>query len=233
MTSNPAPANSPPHRATLLGLPPELRLQIYDRVLLLDIDFCIERASPLATTHLSQSLSERWDGACDLPINILAQTCRLIANEIRSHAASLPPSKREACIELRPRALMLYSIHLHRLPCRIRQLQGLELETRIDMPAVLLSRNVKTWVRNKVNDLSATLVHLLEPEKGILKHASGIGKVTLWVLPPAVVHVVKKAPSQLWAASFEDVEYEFRKLLEQEVEGLVRPQLGERRLVVI
>lgn len=100
------------------------------------------------------------------------------------------------------------------------------------MPPVLPVRNVTTWVRNKVADLSATLLHLLEPGKGILKHASGIGQVTLKILPPVDGHFVKKS-TQSWAATYEEVEKEFRELLGKEIEVLVKPKLGERRLVVI
>lgn len=100
------------------------------------------------------------------------------------------------------------------------------------MPPVLPVRNVSTWVRNKVADLSATLLHLLEPGKGILKHASGIGDVTLRILPPVDGRSVKRS-MQSWAATYDEVEKEFRELLGNEVEVLVKPKLGERRLTVI
>lgn len=147
--------------------------------------------------------------------------------------ASLPDSKKVACIELRPNTMFLYSITLRRLPCRIRQLRGLELHLRIDIPHGQPSRTLQKWVNNRVSDLSVTLLHLLMPGTGILQHARGVDEVTLWILPPVEALVARKTMRQDWAAKADEIEAKFREQLEREVEGIVNPQLGQRKLTVM
>jgi len=212
-----------PLRPSFLGIPCELRLLIYDKVICLDIDFCIERASPTSTSG-NQSLGARWDGACELPINKLALVCRSVAKEIRSHTRLLPSSKRVACIELRARALFLYGIFLRRLPCRIRQVSGLNLEVRVDLPPSLPKHYVRRWVANKIDDLRDTLFHLLHSEDGILKDATGIKDVWIYL------ESARPARGTLSDDVAEDMKREIRAQAEQQVVNLVRPKLVGRTL---
>jgi hypothetical protein len=212
-----------PPRPSFLGIPCELRLLIYDKVICLDIDFCIERASPTSTSG-NQSLGARWDGACELPINKLALVCRSVAREIRSHARLLPSIKRVACIQLRARALFLYGIFLRRLPCRIRQVSGLDLEVRVDLPPSLPKHYVRRWVANKIDDLRDTLFHLLHPEDGILKHATGIKHVWIYL------ESTKPARGMLSDDVADEMKREIRTQAEQQIVALVRPKLVGRTL---
>jgi hypothetical protein len=223
---NTTSTSSLPLRASFLGIPCELRLLIYDKVICLDIDFCIERASP-ASTSRNQSLGARWDGACELPINKLALVCRSITKEIRSHARLLPSSQRVACIELRARALFLYGIFLRRLPCRIRQVSGLDLEVRLDLPQAMRRDYVQQWVANKVDGLRDTLFHLLHPEDGILKDATGIRHVWIYLESPTPMR------SRLSDDVADEIKREIRAQAERQVVGLVRPKLAGRTLYLM
>lgn len=170
-TLNTMTALSLPPKASFLGIPPELRLQIYDRVVCLDIDVLIDKA-PINMRR--QSLGAMCKGACELPIKQLALVCRSIADEIRSHNRLLPSHQRVASLEVRAHSQPLtYPVHLRRLPCCLRQLSGLELEVRLDMPQLLMM-DIQSTVRNTMNELSFTLYYLLDPEIGILRDATGI-----------------------------------------------------------
>ena len=221
---------SPPPKASFLGIPCELRLLIYDKVICLDFEFCIERASPTSTSGY-KTLGERRDVACELPINKLALVCRSIAKEIRSRPRSLPSNQRVACIELRARALFLYGIWLRRLPCRAEQITVLDVEVQLSIPKAPLVPKFpqlqRQWVNNKVADLGASMLHLLHPEEGILKDAIGIRDVR--------VHLAITTPnaSVLSKDAFDGFKREIQKQAEKELVALIKPKLGERRLLLM
>ena len=223
------PSTSPP-KATFLSIPYEVRLLIYDKVICLDIDFCIERASPTSTSEY-KTLGERRDVACELPINKLSLVCHSVAKEIRSHARNLPSSQRVACIELRSRALFLYGIYLRRLPCRPRQITALDLEVQLSMPQVQPSETFlycrDLWVGNKVADLGAAMLHLLHPEEGILKDATGIKDVRVHIA------LTKPCDSLVSEAAFALFEQAIHRQAEQELTASVQPKLGERTLALM
>lgn len=81
----PAP---PYHRASLLGLPTELRLMIYDIIK----DSNIHHYLPHDFRHLPQPPPR-------LPLRDLARSCKL-AREIRDHRQSLPANERHATISI-------------------------------------------------------------------------------------------------------------------------------------
>ena len=223
------PPPSPP-KASFLGIPCELRLLIYDKVIYLDFEFCIERASPTPTSGY-KTLGERHDVACELPINKLALVCRSFAKEIRSRPRNLPPSQRVACIELRARALFLYSIWLRRLPCRVEQITALDVEVQLSIPKVPLTltflQHQHQWVKNKVGDLGASMLHLLHPEEGILKDAIGIRDVR--------VHLDITTPnaSRLSEETLNRFKQDIQKQAEKELVALIKPKFGERRLLLM
>lgn len=220
---------SPP-KASFLGIPCELRLLIYDKVVHLDFELCIERASPTSTSGY-KTLGERRDVACELPLNKLALVCRSVAKEIRSRPRILPPSQRVACIELRARALFLYGIWLRRLPCRVEKITTLDVEVQLSIPKAPLTLNFlqhqRQWVKNKVADLGASMLHLLHPEEGILKDAIGIKDVR--------VHLAITTPnaSTLSEETFNRFKRDIQKQAEQELVALIEPKLGERRLLLM
>lgn len=212
---------SSPPKASFLGIPCELRLLIYDKVIHLDFEFCIERASPTSTSGY-KTLGERRDVACELPINKLALVCRSVAKEIRSRPRNIPSNQRVACIELRARALFLYGIRLRRLPCRVEQLTALDVEVQLSTPKVPLTltflQHQRQWVNNKVADLGASMLQLLHPEEGILKDATGIKDVR--------VHLDITTPnaSMLSEETFKRFKQDIQKQAEQELVALIKPK---------
>jgi hypothetical protein len=222
------PSSSP--TASFLGIPRELRLLIYDQVIHLDIDFCMERASPTSTSGY-KTLGERRDVACELPINKLALTCHSIAEELRSHARQLPSSQKVACIELRPRALFLYGIYLRRIPCLPKQISTLDLEVELCMPQIrpsvtfLYCRDL--WVANKVADLGAAMLHLLHPEDGILKDVTGLKDVRIYLtVTKPDASLLKEAAAALFEEAIHDQ-------AELQLTKSVQPKLGKRELILM
>jgi hypothetical protein len=222
------PSSSP--KASFMGIPYELRLLIYDKVVCLDIDICIERASPTSTSGY-KTLGERREVACELPINKLSLVCRSVAEEIRSHACQLAPSQRVACIELLPRALFLYGIYLRRISCRPTQITSLDLEVQLSMPQIrpsvtfLYCRDL--WVANKVADLGAAMLHLLDPEEGILKDVTGIKDVRIYL---AVNKPDASLLSEAASARFEEAIHDQAEL---QLTKSVQPKLGKRELILM
>ncbi|KAM0701984.1 hypothetical protein Q7P35_010894 [Cladosporium inversicolor] len=222
--------SSSPPKASFLGIPCELRLLIYDKVVYLEIDFCIEKASPVSTSG-NKSLGERRDVACELPINKLALVCHSVAKEIRSRPCSLAPSQRVARIELRARALFLYGIYLRRLPCRVEQITALDVEVQLSLPKAPMSttflQHRRQWVNDKVTDLGAAMLHLLHSEEGILRDAIAIRDVRIHLA------ITKLSASVFGEAASDEFEREIRKQAEQELVALITPRLGGKRLLLM
>lgn len=122
---SPQPQTQPP-KTSLLGLPPELRLQIYDI---------------LIASETSHRISGRWERNADehlrflLPTAHLAMTCSHIANKISLHVGSLPVGERFAVLTVRdiPAELGKESGHAYisRAPCRLVDLTVLEIEVNL------------------------------------------------------------------------------------------------------
>lgn len=160
MTARPLPP-----KASFLGIPPELRLQIYDGVICLDINGPVKEGS-----STNESLSDRCLEARELPIKKLALTCRIVANEIRSHNRSLPAHQRVACIDIY--CMFYFRARLHRLPCRVSQLSSLELE-------IHLKTDISGFVRAFVQAAFRTISNLLDIRSGSLEHVTGIRDLRL------------------------------------------------------
>lgn len=222
MTTPSSTSPSPP-KASFLGISYELRLLIYNKVICLDIDFCLEKASPTSSSNY-KSLNERSDVACELPINRLALVCRSVAKEIRSHARLLPSGQHVACIELRARALFLFAVYLRRLPCRVRHFSGLDLEVRLDLPPALPRDRVHQRVQNKIHNLRDTLFHLLHPRKGVLKDAARLKDVRIYLTS------TKSKRGTLSDEIADEVEREIRVQAEEENFAYIEPVLVERAL---
>jgi hypothetical protein len=98
-----------PPRASLLGLPVEIRLGIYDIIKDFDVGYLVN-PMPFKTN------SPR------LPLRDLAISFRLLAQEIRAHRNALPDSERYATIDLTN-----YTMTLSHAPCRATDLNTLKL----------------------------------------------------------------------------------------------------------
>jgi hypothetical protein len=98
-----------PPRASLLGLPVEIRLGIYDIIKDFDVGYLV---NPMP----SKTNSPR------LPLRDLAISCRLLAQEILAHRNALPDSERYATIDLTN-----YTMTLSHAPCRATDLNTLKL----------------------------------------------------------------------------------------------------------
>lgn len=96
----------------LLGLPPELRLMIYDSVMNTDIQHHLPR---LNYKYSSRQSPPR------LPLRDLARVCKLLAREIRGHLHSLPTSERYASISIRADSKGR-TAYLFRAPCPAEEL---------------------------------------------------------------------------------------------------------------
>lgn len=66
-----------------------------------------------------------------------------------------------------------------------------------------------------------------------MKDALGVRVVTLWTLPPVVEAAPGERMRQRWMVTRQEVEDQFKVQLEKEVQEVVRPQLGDRRLLVM
>jgi len=106
---------SPPPRASLLGLPPELRLMVYDIVKDFDLQHHLTiRSERLLSPHLPPRL----------PLRDLAKSCKLIAQEIRHHRHCLPTSERYAVI-LSQISREGFELRLTRAPCPAKEVTTL------------------------------------------------------------------------------------------------------------
>lgn len=162
---------APPPRASLLGIPRELRFGIYDIVTTHHVDHDLE--------HLEDP--PRAPHGFRTPITNLALTCRSIASEIRSHARTLQPSQSTAVIGLRMGLANVYDITLITFPCRVRLLKGLLIELAVisgphdihlDSPihsAAIMAREFVLLVRQ-----------IFACEGCLLRSAEGIKEVRVW-----------------------------------------------------
>ena len=227
MTTIMTTPSSPP-KASFLGLTYELRLLIYDRVICLDVDFCIKRAF-YRSVPLDRSLGDRWDEACELPINKLALVCRSVAEEIRSHALVLPSNQRVATMAFTdlPRGGFLYELYLRRLPCRFRQVSALNLEVSLDLPPAMRSTLLRRVVREKVDDLRGSLLHLLHTTQGVLKDTSELRDV--------FIHLTYTKPTfcMLSDEATNEMDREIRAQVEGQIVTFVNPQLAGRTLHLV
>lgn len=119
---SPQPQTQPP-KASLLGLPPELRLQMYDI---------------LIASETRHRISGRWERNVDehlqflLPTAHLALTCSHIANELSLHGGSLPVIERFAVLTVHD-IMDKESKHsyISRAPCRLVDLTVLKIEVNL------------------------------------------------------------------------------------------------------
>ena len=109
-------------RASLLGLPPELRYMIYDIVKDFDI------------SHQLNNVWGQWQATYPLPrlpLRDLARSCKLLAQDIRDHRHCLPANERYATIYTRLCSGGSYDAWLSRASCPARELEVLNLVCNI------------------------------------------------------------------------------------------------------
>lgn len=116
-----------PPKASLLGLPRELRLQIYEIVLEFPLkydtrDFWRQRSGFSTTSNLS------------LPLANLAMSCSSIAYETRALICSLPANDRFATAAISVDHYDVGPMYLQRAPCPVIDLKVIEVEAVVDKP---------------------------------------------------------------------------------------------------
>jgi hypothetical protein len=141
--------------ASLLGLPTELRFQIFDIIINTDLDHKIVRGR----SRLSPE-----DKALRPPLANLARTSKLLATEIRRHRATLPTNNRYATISLRTSTpldeldLSKAEMRLTRIPYPTAYLCVLNLEYNFTITERFSTGDVPSFFL----PLSFTLAHFIE-----------------------------------------------------------------------
>lgn len=121
-------------RASLLGLPPELRLKIYDILIESDIFQPVFEPKSAPT---GQSLIK----PVRLPVASLAMSCSLISSEIHGHMHALPSSERFAVVKAYTEGWFTTAdFFFRRAPCSIFDLTTLKVSLEIK-PAIHLPRS--------------------------------------------------------------------------------------------
>jgi hypothetical protein len=106
------PTQQQPPRASLLGMPVEIRRAIYD--VLKNFDF----------QHPIDRMKRHQDPPGALPLSGLARSCKFLALEIRSHQDSLPDSERYATIRIDNSMTTMFLTHA---PCPSADLKAVKI----------------------------------------------------------------------------------------------------------
>lgn len=113
------PTHTP--KASLLGLPCELRFQICEIVLQFDVNNDAEtKKCPNHSTPLKIKLK--------LPIRSLAMSCRSVADEVRAVTRSLHSSERFSIVTMAMSDWDYGAFYVRRAPCPIMDLKALKIE---------------------------------------------------------------------------------------------------------
>lgn len=116
-----------PPKASLLGLPRELRLQIYEYVLEFALDY---NTSDFWRRHLGGPTLSSFR----LPIAKLAMSCSSIAYEVRALICSLPDKDRFAIATLSVGPDGQGPMYLRRAPCPVADLKVFNIEVDVEVP---------------------------------------------------------------------------------------------------
>lgn len=118
-------AQSVGSRTHLLGVPPELRLQIYDSVIALSL---FDPSFSCTTGQSGKSAPWSRGRPISLPVANLAMSCSQTANEVRAHLSALAPSESFVTISFLAGSLDLDGYFcIHRAPCPIANLTALKV----------------------------------------------------------------------------------------------------------
>lgn len=123
MTTSP----TQPSKTSLLGLPRELRLQIYELVLEFALDY---DTSDFWRRHLGGSTVSNLS----LPVANLAMSCSSIAYEVRALICSLPAKERFAIATLSVGPDGQGPMYLQRVPCPVVDLKVFNIEADVEVP---------------------------------------------------------------------------------------------------
>lgn len=150
-------------QASLLGLPCELRLQVYEVVLRLPLNYDADAAKSerAASSRLNRSTTMP---NLSLPVMNLTLSCRFIASEVRAMARSLRPSERfaiatfDACLH-RQRG----NLRIVQAQCLLSDLKVLKAEVEVKAqgcgtccatsPATVSPYDIGRWVNLRVGPL--------------------------------------------------------------------------------
>lgn len=117
------PHTQPPALTGFLGLPSELRLRIYGIILSADLDAVdFEKFQWFAYGTSKLELP-----SVRLPITNLAQSCRLVANEVRDHIGSQPAKDRFATMSMQASLKSVEPSIMRQITCKAVYLVGLRV----------------------------------------------------------------------------------------------------------
>ncbi|KAM0716332.1 hypothetical protein Q7P37_007777 [Cladosporium fusiforme] len=218
----------PPPRATLLGLPRELRRQLYDIILNKDVNYYVRTLSRFRLDGETPGRLPFFDSAereppILMPLAELAMTCSSLANEIRAHIRALPPKERAANFELTGDHVGLKSCFLRQMPFPVADLALVRVEVNIGIGNAALHHHLREVPRDLVCDTISTLRGLFHRRRGLLRRAAGVKDVQI------CLKVSKFYYSMLSDNGFRELAQEIRFLLDIGLEDSSGGKLfGER-----
>lgn len=180
----------PASRTSLLGLPPELRLHIYDMVASSKI------SGPAFYSEYTQYTAGRRDKRLgravnfQLPVTNLAMSCSFIADEIRKHIHALPTNHRFAELPTTTSVHFTYGkLFLQRAPCHIGDLTVLKVVIDLeidktdycDLNMGFKNPSWSQYVKSSPHSLACTLLNLVHPGDFIGRNARTLAEVHLEV----------------------------------------------------
>lgn len=171
-------------RAHLLGLPIEIRRNIYDIIIGFQVshycfDFIIE--------------SSRWwrEKPLKLPVADLAMSCSLLATEIRDHLRSLPVSERTAVVALTGEtSFPMPNLCFKRAPCPVVGLKALDVVLDLGVQqhythgsSLIPARDpfVSSQLLTSAHDVMRQLQILFDPASSFGKDTSALTEVRIHI----------------------------------------------------
>lgn len=218
---------SPPPKATLLGLPLELRRQIYDVLLEQNANCYVSSLSPEGEAPEAPAISAfLHQPPLNMPLASLATACSSLADEVRSHILALPADKRVAAMELTGDQIGLKQCFFHRMPCRVVDLTSLQVHFNIVIGGDGHTKiPMYEWPNTLACDVVIALRQLFHRRRGLLKRAYGIKDVQV------CLDVSKCPQSTLSDNGFRELAQEIRFILDTALEDSSCGKLfGERNV---
>lgn len=170
-----------PSRASLFGLPRELRLTIYDTLITHEVHYDLGTLDPNVLARLTAPTRPRRPFRT--PTTPLALSCRSIANEIRSHANTLQPAQSTAIVELAVNCRGYYRVLLRTFPCRVQLLRTLRIDSVMsNVPQDNLFANPSQFAYAMARQLTLGACALFECKGCALDRAEGIAEVEVLVI---------------------------------------------------
>lgn len=205
-------------KASLLGLPRELRLQIFEMVLKFDVNHGIEDS---IDTYLLRSITPRLD----LPVQSLAMSCKSMADEVRAVVRSLPSSERFAIATTFVSECSYGAPYIRRAPCRIVDLRALKIEVIHEGAAPGTLNSMSHLARNNLGKF------MLRKLEGALGPRSLLGKAR--ALESVEVHVSFPPLEKCGGQSQDKYNNVMRRIRTEIVESLAPDALSSTTAAVL